>query len=152
MFDPNFFWQDWEHLRRSQLEQVALLHSLTRAPRQDTGTDLMPISASAAARAEEMLRSNPAAGGGGAASNQSLKGLSGIKLSEEDLNDTSLRRPQKRLSSPERWEAQQLIASGVLKVRTKQTKERQRGRGTEEAMRRQKGVPEHGGVVPRQSC
>jgi ATP-dependent RNA helicase DHX8/PRP22 len=84
---------------------------------QESGEDLMPISAGAAARAEEMLRSNPAAGSGGAASNQSLKGLSGIKLSDEDLNDTSVRRPQKRLSSPERWEAQQLIASGVLKVK-----------------------------------
>lgn len=42
---------------------------------------------------------------------------SGIKLSDEDLMDNTARRPQKRLSSPERWEAQQLIHAGVLDVR-----------------------------------
>ena len=46
----------------------------------------------------------------------SLRGLSGIQLSEEDRMADTRRRPVKRLSSPERWEAKQLIASGVLPV------------------------------------
>uniref|UniRef100_A0A7S0R6B2 RNA helicase n=2 Tax=Pyramimonas obovata TaxID=1411642 RepID=A0A7S0R6B2_9CHLO len=73
---------------------------------QETGRDLVPIAPPS---------SNPASNPSQPQQN-SLRGLSGIKLSEEDLNDSSVRRPQKRLSSPERWEAQQLIASGVLKV------------------------------------
>ena len=47
----------------------------------------------------------------------SLKGLSGIDASAlEDAHAGSRKRPPKRLSSPELWEARQLIASGVLKV------------------------------------
>ena len=46
----------------------------------------------------------------------SLRGLSGITPSAEDLAGDTKRRPVKRLSSPERWEAKQLIASGVLKT------------------------------------
>ncbi|KAL1312034.1 hypothetical protein HN51_038671 [Arachis hypogaea] len=42
-------------------------------------------------------------------------GLSGIGIVEEDDMGKS-RRPLKRMSSPERWEAKQLIASGVLSV------------------------------------
>ncbi|XP_038890443.1 probable pre-mRNA-splicing factor ATP-dependent RNA helicase DEAH5 [Benincasa hispida] len=42
-------------------------------------------------------------------------GLSGIKIVEDDVTVPS-RRPLKRMSSPERWEAKQLIASGVLSV------------------------------------
>eukprot|EP00959_Pyramimonas_sp_CCMP1952_P469047 9494290-Pyramimonas_sp.AAC.1 len=75
---------------------------------QETGRDLVPITTNPS--------SNPASNPSQPQQN-SLRGLSGIKLSEEDLNDSSVRRPQKRLSSPERWEAQQLIASGVLKVK-----------------------------------
>ena len=37
--------------------------------------------------------------------------VSGIPMKPED-NDQTARRPVKRLSSPEKWEAQQLIASG----------------------------------------
>ncbi|KAG6745655.1 hypothetical protein POTOM_050154 [Populus tomentosa] len=41
-------------------------------------------------------------------------GLSGIRIVEEDTGPS--RRPLKRMSSPEKWEAKQLIASGVLSV------------------------------------
>ena len=47
---------------------------------------------------------------------QSLRGLSGITPTAEDVAGDTRRRPEKRLSSPERWEAKQLIASGVLKT------------------------------------
>ena len=47
--------------------------------------------------------------------NSSLRGLSGIPVQEED-QDTRTKRPAKKLSSPERFEAKQLIASGVLDV------------------------------------
>ena len=47
----------------------------------------------------------------------SLKGLSGINPAAlEDAAMGFRKRPAKRLSSPELWEARQLIASGVLKV------------------------------------
>ena len=43
--------------------------------------------------------------------------MSGIDASAlEDAHAGSRKRPPKRLSSPELWEARQLIASGVLKV------------------------------------
>lgn len=83
---------------------------------QDTGDDLMG-SAGMGGAGGMGDRSNPSA------SNRpppqpgsSLRGLSGINLSEEDRNTDTRRRPVKRLSSPERWEAKQLIASGVLPV------------------------------------
>jgi ATP-dependent RNA helicase DHX8/PRP22 len=66
------------------------------------------------------------AGAKGSNMTNSVKGLSGIKQTEEDfaadgrmVDDKSglnRRRPIKRMSSPELWEARQLIASGVLKV------------------------------------
>jgi len=46
----------------------------------------------------------------------SLRGLSGIIVGADDVGANSRKRPVKRLSSPELWEARQLIASGVLKV------------------------------------
>jgi len=69
----------------------------------------------------------PRFGAGAKGSNMTtVKGLSGIKQTEEDyaadgrmVDDKSglnRRRPIKRMSSPELWEARQLIASGVLKV------------------------------------
>eukprot|EP00854_Cymbomonas_tetramitiformis_P009293 gene9293-11009_t len=80
---------------------------------QDTGEDLTPIMGTGASSS-----SNPAAGSNPAPEERpSLKGLSGITVTDEDRADSAMRRPQKRLSSPERWEAQQLIASGVLDVR-----------------------------------
>eukprot|EP00850_Spirogloea_muscicola_P010129 SM000058S18559 [mRNA] locus=s58:491455:496651:- [translate_table: standard] len=74
---------------------------------QKTGTDLLPLRKPS----EEDFRSNPA----GPAS-KSTRGLSGITLAN-DGDDLAGRRPGKRMSSPERWEAKQLIASGVLDVR-----------------------------------
>jgi len=69
---------------------------------QKTGEDLIPINTDTA--------HNPSRPDGGG-----LRGLSGVKATEED-RDTDMRRGRKRLTSPERWEATQLIASGVLKV------------------------------------
>lgn len=66
---------------------------------QKTGEDLVPVSAH-----------NPSKPGGAG-----LRGLSGVKATDEDREMDS-RRSRKRLTSPERWEAKQLIASGVLKV------------------------------------
>ena len=48
-----------------------------------------------------------------AASNNSLRGLSGIRVSDEPV---AARRPGKRLTSPERWEVTQLIKAGVLDI------------------------------------
>ncbi|KAK9857173.1 hypothetical protein WJX84_001063 [Apatococcus fuscideae] len=60
-------------------------------------------------------RSNPAAPT--SAPQSGLHGLSGIKVHDDDVLDPAkLRRPGKRLTSPERWEVNQLIKSGVLSV------------------------------------
>ncbi|KAI9119987.1 hypothetical protein K1719_008956 [Acacia pycnantha] len=76
---------------------------------QHTGNDLLPLKKSSD---DVSFRMNP----------QDSKdrpvtrtGLSGIKIVEEDDVGSS-RRPLKRMSSPEKWEAKQLIASGVLGV------------------------------------
>ena len=45
-----------------------------------------------------------------------IQGLSGIKLTEQLENSSKTRRPNKRPSSPERWELAQLKHAGVLKV------------------------------------
>eukprot|EP00249_Psilotum_nudum_P023176 c28773_g1_i1 orf=661-4329(-) len=77
---------------------------------QRTGEDLLPMKMITAD--EESFRANPSS------LNElpsARKGLSGIMIVEDDDN-TSSRRPLKRMSSPERWEAKQLVASGVLKV------------------------------------
>lgn len=55
----------------------------------------------------QQVKSDAIAGAG-------LKGLSGIKMKEED--DITVRRPAKKLTEAEKWEARQLIASGVLDV------------------------------------
>ncbi|CAI5481585.1 unnamed protein product [Closterium sp. Yama58-4] len=76
---------------------------------QKTGKDLLPMKKKPSAGGEDGDgddRSNPAGPG--------TRGLSGIRIVEED-NATG-RRPGRRMSSPERWEAQQLVASGVLDV------------------------------------
>lgn len=72
---------------------------------QNTGEDLLPLK-----KSEEVgsLRSNGGRMG-------SKIGFSGIKITGED-DAVPSRRPLKRMSSPERWEAKQLIASGVLRV------------------------------------
>jgi ATP-dependent RNA helicase DHX8/PRP22 len=78
---------------------------------QKTGEDLLPMKRPTAE--EENLRANPSSS---SLAPETRRGLSGITIVEEDEN-TAIRRPMKRMSSPERWEAKQLIASGVLDVR-----------------------------------
>ncbi|KAK9841672.1 hypothetical protein WJX74_009878 [Apatococcus lobatus] len=79
---------------------------------QETGRDLLPQTKPAPAGDD---RSNPAAPTG--APQSGLHGLSGIKVHDDDVLDPAkLRRPGKRLTSPERWEVNQLIKSGVLSV------------------------------------
>lgn len=77
---------------------------------QNTGKDLLPLKKSSE---DDGLRANPSGSNRGPVSRT---GLSGIRIVEEDDAAPS-RRPLKRMSSPERWEAKQLIASGVLDVR-----------------------------------
>ncbi|XP_020581763.1 probable pre-mRNA-splicing factor ATP-dependent RNA helicase DEAH5 isoform X1 [Phalaenopsis equestris] len=77
---------------------------------QKTGKDLLPLRKSTE---DEALRTNPSSGNSGPVAR---KGLSGITIFEDD-NNASSRRPLKRMSSPEKWEAKQLIAAGVLDVR-----------------------------------
>ncbi|XP_078431445.1 ATP-dependent RNA helicase [Wolffia australiana] len=74
---------------------------------QKTGRDLLPIKKNSE---EDAPRANPASGNRGP---RMKTGLSGITIVEEDDNVPS-RRPLKRMSSPEKWEAKQLIAAGVL--------------------------------------
>ncbi|CAK8569781.1 unnamed protein product [Lathyrus sativus] len=76
---------------------------------QHTGKDLLPLKKSSE---EESFRTNPQDSKDGPVTRT---GLSGIRIVEED-DIGSTRRPLKRMSSPEIWEAKQLIASGVLSV------------------------------------
>ncbi|XAR67153.1 RNA helicase [Bertholletia excelsa] len=78
---------------------------------QDTGKDLLPLKRSSE---DDAFRTNPSGENNGGPMKRI--GLSGIKITEED-DAVPSRRPLKRMSSPERWEAKQLIASGVLGVR-----------------------------------
>ncbi|KAI3870037.1 hypothetical protein MKX03_015742 [Papaver bracteatum] len=75
---------------------------------QDTGKDLIPIRKTAE---DELTRTNPQGSNRGP---NSKVGISGIRILEEDEETVPSRRPSKRMSSPEKWEAKQLIASGVL--------------------------------------
>ncbi|OEL27759.1 putative pre-mRNA-splicing factor ATP-dependent RNA helicase DEAH5 [Dichanthelium oligosanthes] len=80
---------------------------------QDTGKDLLPMQRGA----DDAPRANPSGCSGGGMGSGKRLGLSGIVITEEDEAAPASRRPLKRMSSPERWEAKQLIASGVLDVR-----------------------------------
>lgn len=80
---------------------------------QNSGRDLLPLKRSSDDNAS---RTNPSSGSNNAGGPTTRTGLSGIKITEEDVGVPS-RRPLKRMSSPERWEAKQLIASGVLSVK-----------------------------------
>ncbi|XVF73182.1 hypothetical protein PTKIN_Ptkin12aG0180500 [Pterospermum kingtungense] len=73
---------------------------------QNTGKDLLPLK-KISDDDDDAFRTNPSGG------KEGRTGLSGIRI-VEDKDDVPLRRPLKRMSSPERWEAKQLIASGVL--------------------------------------
>ena len=77
---------------------------------QRTGEDLTPMGGQKAAQRSD------AAGPSGP--KQGLTGLSGVKLQDhKPAGPGTGRRPRKRLTSPERWEIKQLIASGVLDVK-----------------------------------
>ncbi|CAD6244696.1 unnamed protein product [Miscanthus lutarioriparius] len=80
---------------------------------QDTGKDLLPMQRGG----DDAPRVNPSGGNGSGMGSGKRLGLSGIVITEEDEAAPMSRRPLKRMSSPERWEAKQLIASGVLDVR-----------------------------------
>jgi len=80
---------------------------------QRTGEDLTPHLSQRAKAEHDRL-------GAAGASNPTREdaGISGIKRAVLDADDGAApRRQRKRLTSPERWEARQLIASGVLDVR-----------------------------------
>ncbi|GLT78690.1 hypothetical protein SLA2020_502180 [Shorea laevis] len=76
---------------------------------QNAGKDLLPLKKSSD---DDAFRINPSRG---KVAPVTRTGLSGIQIMEVE-NDIPSRRPLKRMSSPERWEAKQLIASGVLRV------------------------------------
>ncbi|PPD85217.1 hypothetical protein GOBAR_DD17877 [Gossypium barbadense] len=76
---------------------------------QNTGRDLLPLKKSSD---DDAFRTNPSGGKEGPVTRT---GLSGIRILEDEDAAPS-RRPLKRMSSPERWEAKQLIASGVLSL------------------------------------
>ncbi|KAK9705466.1 hypothetical protein RND81_07G059300 [Saponaria officinalis] len=76
---------------------------------QDTGKDLLPMKKLSN---DDALMANPSDGNGP----RTRVGLSGIPIVEEEHSRPS-RRPLKRMSSPEKWETQQLVASGVLSVK-----------------------------------
>ncbi|CAA7056849.1 unnamed protein product [Microthlaspi erraticum] len=76
---------------------------------QNNGTDLIPLKKPTE---DDSSRSNPSYR---TRDGQVTKtGISGIRIVEESDVPPS-RRPLKKMSSPERWEAKQLIASGALK-------------------------------------
>ncbi|KAL1210055.1 putative pre-mRNA-splicing factor ATP-dependent RNA helicase DEAH5 [Cardamine amara subsp. amara] len=77
---------------------------------QNTGRDLIPLKKPSD---DDSSRSNPSYRTKDG--HVTKTGISGIRIVEE--NDVApSRRPLKKMSSPERWEAKQLIASGVLSV------------------------------------
>lgn len=81
---------------------------------QDTGRDNSSVSLTA------NQRSNPSR------PSAAEERVSGIPVNEDD-RDVVSRRPRQRLSSPEMWEAQQLIASGVLSVEDYPTYDEEQG-------------------------
>ncbi|XP_057466767.1 probable pre-mRNA-splicing factor ATP-dependent RNA helicase DEAH5 [Actinidia eriantha] len=78
---------------------------------QHTGKDLLPLKRSSD---DDTFRTNPSGSNNGGPTSRT--GLSGIRITEDD-DVVPSRRPLKRMSSPEKWEAKQLIAAGVLDVR-----------------------------------
>ncbi|KAF9618131.1 hypothetical protein IFM89_000247 [Coptis chinensis] len=79
---------------------------------QSTGKDLLPMKKSSE---DAAFRMNPQSSN---QSRTSRTGLSGIRIAEEDGAVALLRRPLKRMSSPERWEAKQRLGrEGVLDPR-----------------------------------
>ncbi|KAJ4830153.1 hypothetical protein Tsubulata_019942 [Turnera subulata] len=86
---------------------------------QDTGNDLLPLQLKSF-KDEGVGDGVGFRGGQPTTTTRTGTGLSGIKIVEEgdDVVCPSSRRAlKKRMSSPERWEAKQLIASGVLSAK-----------------------------------
>ncbi|KAH6828587.1 ATP-dependent RNA helicase [Perilla frutescens var. hirtella] len=79
---------------------------------QNNGKDLLPLKSSDTA---DGLMTNPSSRNDGRGMGSRI-GLWGIRITEE-VDAVPSRRPLKRMSSPERWEAKQLIASGVMSVK-----------------------------------
>lgn len=79
---------------------------------QNSGKDLLPLKRS---DTDDGLVANPSSRNDGGGMGSRI-GLSGIRITEE-VDAVPSRRPLKRMSSPERWEAKQLIASGVMSVK-----------------------------------
>ncbi|KAF5738754.1 pre-mRNA-splicing factor ATP-dependent RNA helicase [Tripterygium wilfordii] len=77
---------------------------------QKTGKDLLPLKKSSE---DNTFRSSPSGYKDGSATRT---GLSEIRMVEE-MDAVLSCTPLKRMSSPERWEAKQLIASGVLSIK-----------------------------------
>ncbi|KAH0653051.1 hypothetical protein KY289_030729 [Solanum tuberosum] len=77
---------------------------------QNTGKDLLPLKKSLG---DDRLTTNPSTMNG--EGSKTRIGLSGIRIMEQEVVIPS-RRPLKRMSSPEKWKAKQLIAAGVLGV------------------------------------
>ncbi|CAH9083902.1 unnamed protein product [Cuscuta europaea] len=84
---------------------------------QKTGKDLVPLKRSSGDGGG--LREKPSSGANleDGMTRSSRIGLSGIPIMEEDGVAVPSRRPLKRMSSPEIWEAKQLMASGVLPLK-----------------------------------
>ncbi|CAH9143385.1 unnamed protein product [Cuscuta epithymum] len=85
---------------------------------QKTGKDLVPLMKRSSDDGGG-LREKPSSGANleGGMTRSSRIGLSGIPIMEEDDVAVPSRRPLKRMSSPEIWEAKQLMASGVLPLK-----------------------------------
>ena len=104
-----------QHVRRGQRVRVKVIAitgskiSLSmKEVDQRTGEDLLPRESGATVPENRLQYSNPAPP---TRPNGGKEGSIG-----EPESDSTRKRPMKRLSSPELWEARQLIASGVLPV------------------------------------
>ncbi|KAG6431691.1 hypothetical protein SASPL_109773 [Salvia splendens] len=79
---------------------------------QNSGKDLLPLKRS---ETDDGMTANPSGRNDGGGMGSRI-GLSGIRITEE-VDAVPSRRPLKKMSSPERWEAKQLVASGVMSVK-----------------------------------
>ncbi|KAL1547772.1 RNA helicase [Salvia divinorum] len=79
---------------------------------QNSGKDLLPLKRS---ETDDGMTANPSGRNDGGGMGSRI-GLSGIRITEE-VDAVPSRRPLKKMSSPERWEAKQLVASGVMSIK-----------------------------------
>ncbi|CAH2053872.1 unnamed protein product [Thlaspi arvense] len=91
---------------------------------QKTGRDLIPLKEPS--HDDDSSRSNPSY-------RPTKTGISGIRIVEESDAAPS-RKPLKKMSSPERWEAKQLIASSALKMDDFPDYDEDRDEGAEEEL------------------